>query len=635
MLVSSRRIQTRCALVAAASIVLTFVAVGHVAASTVPVNVTWAAAVAGSPSIALGADVKHSGSETEQQAITAFETSTGHQLAYTRDYLLWNSPFPTSYEQWLGARGTLPLISVKPQTLGGTVISWASIAAAVPGSALYSQMKKWADEIKAFGYPVYFTFNHEPEAAASDNFGTAADYVAAWRNFHNVFVAEGATNAKFMWIMTSFAFLVPTTDPRYAWNWYPGDAYVDAIGADAYTAYTCDNPTGIWRSLQYELSGFVKFGTQHPTMPMWLPEFGVVENPSTSGAKAQWLADAQALFKTAAYHQFVGIAYFNESRPGTACNWQVSSSASAQAAFDSMAQDPFFQGSASLSGPPPAASFTSTCTGLSCAFNGNASTGQGSLTYAWTFGDEGTSTTGAPSHGYAAAGLYPVTLTVKDSTGAVASSTQHLTVAAPAIAFVGAASTTANSSVETVRVPAPVTAGDGLVLIATDASVDALSAPAGWAPVATISSATMSGEIWERVAAATDAATSVSVKFGGVDKGSVELLAYSGTSSVGPVLAANGATSDVTTPSVETPSLMTTEPGQLLLSYWAARTSADTTLALPTNVTLRSTETGSGGGRVTSASADSGTSTVGSLLASVTPAAGHSVAWSLLLSPAT
>ena len=223
-------------------------------------------------------------------------------------------------------------------------------------------MKAWADEVKAFGYPVYFIYNHEPEAASSSSFGTPADFIAAWQNFHNVFTTEGVTNAKWMWTMTSFAFIVPSTDRRYAWNWYPGDAYVDAIGADAYTAYTCDNSAGIWHPLSYQISGLLTFGAQHPTKPLWLPEWGVVEDPNQPGRKAQWITDAQNLFKGSAYSQFVGIGYFNESRPNTSCDWHVSTSTTAQTAYNTLAQDSFYSASVATANPdttPPTVSVTS------------------------------------------------------------------------------------------------------------------------------------------------------------------------------------------------------------------------------------------------------------------------------------
>ena len=68
----------------------------------------------------------------------------------------------------------------------------------------------------------------------------------------------------------------------------------------------------------------------------------------------------------------------------------------------------------------PVADFTSTVSGLTTALDASASTASGGATvaqYAWTFGDGQTSTLPAPSHTYAAAGSYVVTLTVTDSLG--------------------------------------------------------------------------------------------------------------------------------------------------------------------------------------------------------------------------
>ena len=75
---------------------------------------------------------------------------------------------------------------------------------------------------------------------------------------------------------------------------------------------------------------------------------------------------------------------------------------------------------------PPVASFTYSCTDLTCDFDGSGSTDpDGSVvSYAWDLGD-GTSATGpSPSHTYAAAGTYPVILTVTDNEGATGDDSQ-------------------------------------------------------------------------------------------------------------------------------------------------------------------------------------------------------------------
>ncbi len=80
---------------------------------------------------------------------------------------------------------------------------------------------------------------------------------------------------------------------------------------------------------------------------------------------------------------------------------------------------------------PPVAGFIATCTDLSCNFT-NTSTDDGTaLSFVWGFGDGATSTLQNPSHIYAAAGTYSVSLTVTDDQGLTDVATQTVTVTAP------------------------------------------------------------------------------------------------------------------------------------------------------------------------------------------------------------
>jgi len=74
---------------------------------------------------------------------------------------------------------------------------------------------------------------------------------------------------------------------------------------------------------------------------------------------------------------------------------------------------------------PPVAAFTSSCSSLTCAFTSTSSDPDGTISsYNWNFGDGQNSNLQNPSHLYAAAGSYTVTLTVTDNANAT-NSVQH------------------------------------------------------------------------------------------------------------------------------------------------------------------------------------------------------------------
>lgn len=82
---------------------------------------------------------------------------------------------------------------------------------------------------------------------------------------------------------------------------------------------------------------------------------------------------------------------------------------------------------------PPTASFSNSCTNLSCTFTDASTDADGTVAgWSWTFGDGSTSTAQNPAHSYAAAGSYSVTLTVTDNGGATGSTTRTVSVTAPA-----------------------------------------------------------------------------------------------------------------------------------------------------------------------------------------------------------
>ena len=78
---------------------------------------------------------------------------------------------------------------------------------------------------------------------------------------------------------------------------------------------------------------------------------------------------------------------------------------------------------------PPTADFTYTTSDLTASFTDKSTDSDGSIvSWSWIFGDGGTSTAQNPSHTYAAAGTYAVSLTVTDNEGATDSVSKNVTV---------------------------------------------------------------------------------------------------------------------------------------------------------------------------------------------------------------
>ncbi len=90
---------------------------------------------------------------------------------------------------------------------------------------------------------------------------------------------------------------------------------------------------------------------------------------------------------------------------------------------------------------PPTASFYAGCINLTCTADSEASGDDyGIVNYTWTWGDGATTTGGspvsAPSHTYAAAGTYTITLTVRDIAGQTSTTSHPVTVSrGPTAAF--------------------------------------------------------------------------------------------------------------------------------------------------------------------------------------------------------
>ena len=243
------------------------------------------------------------GAVGEVQALSA---RTGEQLA-THAYAQFSSKVPNAR-----------MITVR------TSASWRQVAAAAPGSAVHEDIVRWADTIKSRPGPVLVAYHHEPEASGSSRYGTAAEYISAYRKVVSVFRSRGVTNVQFTWQMTAYSFRAPAGDARAAARWYPGDGYVDVVAADAYNWSDCGHGNDVWRELSWLADPALAFAKAHGKRAA-LAEFASDPDPR----REQWLRNAHQ-YLAANQSALTAAFYFNRGPTNSAnqdCSWTLTTAA--------------------------------------------------------------------------------------------------------------------------------------------------------------------------------------------------------------------------------------------------------------------------------------------------------------------
>ena len=217
-------------------------------------------------------------------------------------------------------------------TMGIDGYTYTDISSAAPGSAIYTNIVRWADTIKARGTFTYFDFSHEPESSDSAKFGTAPQYIAAYQHVVDIMRAENVPNVAYVWQLTAYGFI--RKGDHNAINYYPGDNYVDYVAADAYNWGGC-GPGTPWKDLSVVANPVLAFAQAHGKLAM-LAEFGSQAGPQ----RAAWLNTAHQYF-VANRSELVAAFYFDRpptTAGGADCNWSLTNTADV-AAFAAITKD--------------------------------------------------------------------------------------------------------------------------------------------------------------------------------------------------------------------------------------------------------------------------------------------------------
>lgn len=256
-----------------------------------------------------------------------FEADIGRKIDIDNRFYVWGDQLPTAQEVWDVQNGRIPMITWgKRDTL--------NILSGAQDAWILAQAGRLAN----LGGPFFLRFFGEPDGAYQANIvHTPADYIAAWRHVHNLFLQAGATNAVWVWCPTANSYL-PSSPNLWPPDFYPGDTFVDWVAADGYNWYPTQ-PTNGGRSFKVVFQNFYDWAIT-TGKPIMIAETGALEgNPG----KAQWLTDAWQVMKTD-FTMIQAFVYFDTMvlKNGVVNDWRVAPTPATFAAYKAGASDPYF-----------------------------------------------------------------------------------------------------------------------------------------------------------------------------------------------------------------------------------------------------------------------------------------------------
>jgi hypothetical protein len=168
--------------------------------------------------------------EEDPAVVDQYIDEVGSAPAIIHVYKDWEAaPFDPAVLGTIAARGAVPLVTWEPWRNWSEPVSLRAIASGAEDGLIAAA----AREAAAWHRPFFLRFAHEMNGGwypwgRGVNGNTPQVYKAAWRHVVDVFRANGATNARWVW--------TPYLDAggRPFKRFYPGDRWVDWAGLDGF-----------------------------------------------------------------------------------------------------------------------------------------------------------------------------------------------------------------------------------------------------------------------------------------------------------------------------------------------------------------------------------------------------------------
>ncbi|MGJ1463557.1 glycoside hydrolase family 26 protein [Clavibacter sepedonicus] len=185
-------------------------------------------------------------------------------------------------------------------------------------------IRSWGADLAKYGGTVYLRLGHEMNGnwypwSDGVNGNAPGSYVAAWKHVHDLVVAQGATNVKWVWSPN-----VPYPGSTALASLYPGADQVDVVALDVYNwgavaGQRWTSPADLFGP------GIGQLRAVAPGKPLVI---GEVASSETGGSKADWNRDLVAYLQ--AQPDVLGFVWFDFRKEE---DWRIDSSAASAASL--------------------------------------------------------------------------------------------------------------------------------------------------------------------------------------------------------------------------------------------------------------------------------------------------------------
>jgi hypothetical protein len=261
---------------------------------------------------------------TSAAVLGRFEADAGKAITMVNTGQSWGSFDATTMNAAI-AVGAIPLVTMR--------LEGATLQEVIEGKQ-DAKIRSWAKAAKAFAYPFLFRPWWEPNGEWYP-WGRKAEYVAAWRHFHDLVEEVGATNVTWAWVVNAI-WGDPLSNPT---PYYPGAAYVDWVGMDAYNWGKSPIQSDRWLTAEESIEPTLELlEGLAPGKPVCICESASTEfgEGGPRENKALWIHEMldQYLPSHPAIKAYLWFNW-NDTKPGVEGNfdWPIESSPAAQAAF--------------------------------------------------------------------------------------------------------------------------------------------------------------------------------------------------------------------------------------------------------------------------------------------------------------